>query len=292
MNLDLNFFTSNLTSHPHLAHIILRTLAVFGPMPVTNVVRMVRPTEVVRGGIDAWTATLDVLVELDAIRIDGDVTLEVEFIVGDDRSVDVPRFQGTLRRQLVKHSIAAIESGRTPSDLGQGLFWLSLLAGTERFDSSYSNGDESPEKLLQRFGLVGAILNQERWRAFLRWASALGFLRTVSSSDYTVDYTDVVKGLLPEHTNRLPLIDFRTALNEQVLTSQNPVVAQWFRLGGRDAPTGELPKPVSWALARLRSGGLLSWTLLDDARGAVVIAYSETRVPASHLDVRHKSHEQ
>lgn len=291
MNLDLNLFTSNLTANPHLAHVILRTLAVFGPMPLLNLERMVRPAEVVTGGNDAWTATLDVLTGLDLIRFDSDVTLNVAFTVGEDRSVDVPRFQGTVRRQLVNHSLVAIQSGREPSDLAQGLIWTSLLSGSEIFDSSYGSGDESPEKLLQRYGLVGAIPNQDRWRAFLRWASALGFLRSVSPSEYTVDYTDVVRDVLLGQTGRCSVSDFRTVLNEQVITMQNPGVAQWFRSGGQVVSTEELPRPVSWALARLRSGGLIDWKLLDDAGDAVVIGYDDERKLATHLDVRSESYE-
>jgi hypothetical protein len=263
MNRKLNFFSGNAAGNPQLAHILMRCLAIKGPMSVEDLRRHVQPEGIINVGSAAWDATLNVLQGIGVVAEDDQVELLIDFDVPADGSIRPQDFRVAFSRQLVTHSHHAIDDDGEPSDLAQSLLWLSMLSGREVFGRHRDAQDDFVAKGFAR----NMIMNNDQWRPFIRWASALGVLRDFEYG-YSVDLSWIIRVALMTGPTETSIQGLLTSLTSLIPLREDVTVGAWF--DDRVGPTEQtgLTGAISMALVRLEYAGEIEMPPHDDAGGA------------------------
>ena len=274
MKFGSNLFESRSTANPQMAHIVMRTLAVCGPMEESRLRNLIRPDAVVAGTEDQWHSTLAVLQDLGILQNAPELDLMISFEVQADRRIDLPQFQMAFRRVLIQHSHMSIEEGQKPSDLAIGLLWLSMVDDEAVF-KSFSGGSTSPELSLRDLVLTDAFGNNEQWNSFRRWANALGILRLLPREQVCPDFTRAMAELLARHPGEYSASAFVELLNAEFLTLQDPVLLGWYRSRNPQFEPTMLSSQVSRSLLNLEARGLLTLKNENDAGDHLTISGAE-----------------
>ena len=148
-----------------------------GPASYDDLAVAVRPSALVSPADDAFNATLVVGADIGLLGADGSNgewrILEQERVSAD--AFESPdRFRSLVRRALLQRAVREHEAGGEASDVAVGLAWLSSLDPSRPLLWGW-DGDGGPEQTIRKLRLTDVIVNETQWRAFRRWAIALGF---------------------------------------------------------------------------------------------------------------------
>lgn len=190
--------------------------------------------------------------------------------VGRLPSANSRRFRSLVLRLLSARALQEARVGKTPSDVALALSWVLLR---DPLDPLSANWNKGPEAAFEDAGMHPAVDSAEQWRAFRRWARALG-IATVAQGNGQEAYllVDPTRALL-DVLERLP---------------QHERAEQWFRqvheilpVLGHPILVSALPKgsarpqgiPASLALAaqKLKRQGVLHLDPSADASEAAVL---------------------
>lgn len=193
-------------------------------------------------------------------------------------------FRSFLLRCLGEKAMRDLDCGERPSDVTLALTWFLRQDPLTPFPSIWSDGPEAAFRHARADTLVN---NSEQWRAFVRWARALGLAHLAET------------GRQKTHL----LIDPTRALSDVLHAMPSQASAdQWFRrlrstlpvfgeprliaaLPSESAPTPDVPVSIALAMQKLARIGRLRLLASSDARDAVVLRLGrrEQRISEVHI---------
>lgn len=219
-----------------------------------------------------WRDSIDVAVELGALQRDGD-----GITVGDPTLAGAAADEGSFRTALRRRVLAAENSDGlwegSWSQAGAREFariavWA-LMKPVDAFVSS--NAYESAREEVAGPDDAKLVENQDQWRVFVRWATALGLASTLERvllPDPTVAVRDELKDSLNADSDALAP-ELRDALVERIPVLAHGRLAQGVARHLREAPEKAHPNEaghgLSVALERLHRQGALSFDVRSDA---------------------------
>ena len=271
------FFGGRVAASPQMCRAILRLLAANGPLPTGDLAAALQPVTLTDPLEAQYQTSLEIVRELELVV--GRDTFEIsDQYVGAGGTL--AEFRIAFRRALVLRALHEIDSGGEPSDLFQGLLWLSMQPHTSSWSAT---SDQDVIKPLNDFGFRGVIANSEQWRGFRDWSRALGFIRELPGTRLVPDAVPALTDSLVELSGEFAMRAFMDSVARSFPLLHGASVRTWF--SGKQ-PNMDLDRPsqvLSWAMARLQRSGRLECTSRDDAVDQWTMAAPVGRV--SHVKV-------
>jgi hypothetical protein len=226
-----------------------------------------RPTSLVSGKDDALRASLNVARDIGLLNSTGEfraealtVRCQLSELARSQRDrwySDPVKFRVLVRSALQAKAVDDIAQDETPSDVAVGLAWLLAQDPARPLAQAYRAG---AEKALRDQKLDSFIGTEEQWRAFLRWAQALGCATLASSSQgrrlVLPDPTGAIREELPAvGPDGLAAAEFRDALIKSLPILDGGRISDYMssvRVASRDPRGDAMAGPAfSFALRRL-----------------------------------------
>ena len=178
-------------------------------------------------------------------------------------------FRGELLDRMLRHALDSERHGGKVPDLILGLTWFLQLSPLKPPLLDWNAG---PYTLVRKYGVQEVISTGEQWRAFQRWAVALGLARRCDQPNARVLIPDASTAVSDQFAY-LPAAssarDWLTALRRRLpilgevsLTDRLPTASS----GWSDLPTG-----LVLGLLKLEKQGLLKLQPSDDSSDVVAI---------------------
>jgi hypothetical protein len=249
-----------------------------GPASYDDLTAAVRPAALVSPADDAFNATLVVAADIGLLGANGpngEWRILEQGSVSADAFERPDRFRSLVRRALLQRAVREHETGGEPSDVAVGLAWLCSLDPSRPLLWGW-DGDGGPEQTIQKVGLTDVIVNDTQWRAFRRWAIALGFAAAGNPAPppstppqrLIPDPTAAIADCLPQMPRSLSARVFVDALAAEVPAVDGGALEKVLQERGllyearADAALGPA---VGHALERLQRRGALTLHKSDDA---------------------------
>jgi hypothetical protein len=259
--------------------VVMRWLQANGPASYDDLAAAVRPSALVPQADDALRATLDVAAHIGLLGADNpdDEWTIVEREQPADAFVRHDLFRALVRRAILGRAVRDREAGEEPSDVAIGLTWLCSLDPSRPLAWGWGDG---PERIVRSVGLTDVITNETQWRAFRRWATALGFATASRPAPppnaplhrLIPDPTTAIAECLPQMPPSLTAREFVDVLSTELPTVDGGLLERVLHESGvRYEARGEatLGPAVGHALERLQRRGVLTLHKSDDARQRV-----------------------
>ena len=178
-------------------------------------------------------------------------------------------FRGELLDRMVRHALDSVENGGKVPDLILGLMWFLQLSPLM---PPFLDWNAGPYTLVRRYAMQDVISTGEQWRAFQRWAVALGLARRCDQPNARVLIPDASTAV-SDQLDKLPttatardwhiaLLRLLPILGEANLTDRLPTAS-----GG----WSNLPPGLVLGLLKLERQGVLKLEPSDDSSDVVAI---------------------
>jgi hypothetical protein len=180
-----------------------------------------------------------------------------------------PWFRGHLLDRMVAHALAsAAVDGKVP-DLILGLTWLQQLSPLKPPLLDWNSG---PYTLVRQYGMQEILSTEEQWRAFQRWAVALGLARRCDQPNARVLIPDA--GIaVSDRLNQLPSTasarEWIAALLACLPIVGDPSLTD--RLPDSSSSWSNLPPGLVLGLLKLEKNDVLKLEPSDDSSDVVAI---------------------
>lgn len=252
----------------------MRWLRRFGPATYAELAEQLRPESLTPGADNALRSTLSVGSHIGLVQQHGDDEIwQLSIDLGDAAALDRhDHFRDLVRRALLDQAVSDASSGSEASDVSIGLAWLCSLDPTRPLAWGW---DDGPEDQLRAIGSEW-IVNGTQWRAFRRWAIALGFAvegkgATERARRLIPDPTAAIARCLPAASDEIiPARQFAEHLSERLPVIDGGSLERAARDAGvrydtrGDATLGPV---VGHSLERLHYRGWIRLRKRDDAAG-------------------------
>lgn len=177
-----------------------------------------------------------------------------------------PSFRAELMRQIMAQ---AGELGEAP-DLVLGMTWFLQLDPLQPLGSQWNAGAERAV----RDANFEAVSNSSQWRAFMRWALALGIARRVDSGKAKVlvpDASTAIADQLPHLQSNAKSRDWLAELRGLLpICGAQGLLAQ---LPDTRAGWNDLPPAVALGLLKLEKAGKIALSPSDDASDVINLTF-------------------
>ena len=242
------------------------------------------------GASPSLTASLAVGVDLGLLKVQGPTRDRRVWSLHDSTreqvgvaSTDSRTFYSLLLRCLGEKAMKDLDGGDQPSDVALALTWLLRQDPLAPFPTAWSEG---PEAAVRQAKVDTLVNNPEQWRAFMRWARALGLAHRAETGrrkQLIVDPTQALSDVLHAMPSQAPADQWFRRLYSNVPVFGEPrLIAE---LPPTDASTPEVPVPIALAMQKLARIGRLQLVASSDARDAVVLRLGrrEQRISEVHI---------
>jgi hypothetical protein len=242
-----------------------------------------RPANVVSGEAEALLASLRVGRDIGLLKRVGneptndqasDWTLQEPVrSQRDEWYADPIRFRVLVRRLLLAKAVDDIAADETPSDVAVGLAWLLSQDPVRPLSQNYGDSLDGPERKLTDQKLDSYIARPEQWRAFHRWAVALGCAEYSQVGNRRLILPDPTAALAEELPSipsaGMPARDFYAAVTKELPVLDGGRVSDFMRAERAKCadPRGDamIGPTFSLALRRLQKQGLIDLGPESDA---------------------------
>ncbi|SRR6266851_2252197 len=273
----MKYLAQATVSNVSILLVVMRWLDANGPASYEDLATAVRPPSLVPEADNALRATLEVASHIGLLGTDnpdGDWRI-VQQGLSPDSLARHDRFRALVRRALLDRAVRDYEDGAEPSDVALGLTWLCSLDPSRPLGWGW-DGDDGTERVIRKMQFTDVITNSTQWRAFRRWAVALGFATDDKLGGalhrLTADATTAIADCLPEMQPSQTAREFMDGLAVALPTVDGGVLETALRRRGiqyearAEASVGPV---VGHALERLNRRGWLRLQKSDDARQRV-----------------------
>lgn len=242
---------------------------------------------------DAQSETAAVLEA--SLKVGSAVGLLVEGKVGGAWSVDPhlaslmsieedswPWFRGELLYRLSQHALQELAADGEIPDLVLALTWFLQCDPLSPLGWDWGGG---PEVAVKQLGF-GALANGEQWRAFRRWALALGLARQ-SRKVLIPEPSAAIEAQLPHLPSIGSAGTWLGALQERLPMLGLPNFLSRLPRGGRE--WSSVPASLVVGLRKLEVVGSLSLEAADDARDIVTVSLGQATRQVGRISVGGRS---
>jgi len=204
-------------------------------------------------------------------RVEESLRLVVESTLAEGLSADGTWswFRGELLDRMVRHAVDGVENGGKVPDLILGLTWFLQLSPLKPVLLDWNAG---PYSLVRQYGVQEVISTAEQWRAFQRWAVALGLARRFDQPNARVLIPDASTAVF-DQLDALPIAatarDWHTALLRRLPILGEPSMTD--RLPAASRGWSNLPPGLVLGLLKLERQGVLKLEPSDDSSDVVAI---------------------
>lgn len=178
-------------------------------------------------------------------------------------------FRGELLDRMVRHALDSVTNGGKVPDLILGLTWFMQLSPLKPLLLDWNAG---PFSLVRQYGVQEVISTVEQWRAFQRWAVALGFGRRFDQPNARVlipDASTAVSDRLDELPIAATARDWHAALLRRLPILGEPTMTD--HLPTASGGWSNLPPGLVLGLLKLERQGVLKLEPSDDSSDVVAI---------------------
>lgn len=269
-------------------HVICRHLTRLGrPVSGAELRHGVRPLPEHRAedehhkGTDSLGSSLKVASGIGVVAEDANSEWSVDPAIAEGLKAagdgDTKWFRAELLRRINSEAMTALDGTEKPADLVLGMTWLLQQNPLKPLGSQFGDGAEKAlGELAHPDGtLVHAVDTREQWRAFQRWAFALGLARNVDVPGTKVVVADASTAIA-DSIPHLPAIeraeDWLVELRRRL-----PIFGASSLLAALPTPRAgwpDIPPAVSLGLLKLERRGVLTMESADDGRGVVTVGLS------------------
>lgn len=180
----------------------------------------------------------------------------------DEWYADPSRFRVLVRRMLLTKATDDIAVGEPPSDVAVGLAWLLAQDPVRPLSQNYGDG---PERTLREQKLDSYVNGRDQWRAFHRWASALGCAEYSQAGNRRLILPDptaaLAEELPPIPSTGMPARDFYAAMTKELPILDGGRISDFMRAERAECadPRGDAMVGPSFSLAlrRLQGQGVI-----------------------------------
>jgi hypothetical protein len=239
-----------------------------------------QPAHVVNGGSTALLATLRVGRDIGLLERLGTTRTSDESAnwalrppvldQSEEWYSDPVRFRGLVRRALLAKAADDIDVDETPSDVAVGLAWLLAHDPVRPLPQAFGDG---PERALNDQKLDSYIASPEQWRAFYRWAVALGCAEYSQIGNRRLILPDptaaLAEELPPIPPAGMPAREFHTVVGKALPVLDGGLISEFMRRERAECadPRGDamVGPAFSLALRRLKGRGVIGLEREADA---------------------------
>lgn len=199
-------------------------------------------------------------------------------------ATDSRTFRSLLLRCLGEKAMRDLDGGDRPSDVALGLTWLLRQDPLAPFPTVWSDGPETAFREAKADTLVS---NPEQWRAFMRWARALGLAQLADRGGQKalllVDPTHAISDVLHTIPSQTSADDWFRRLHSILPILGEPRLTASLPSADTSTP-GSIPRSIAVAMLKLERIGRLRLVAASDARDTVVLRLGrrEQRISEVH----------
>ncbi|MGA5205212.1 protein DpdG [Streptomyces variegatus] len=198
-------------------------------------------------------------------------------------AADSRTFRSLLLRCMGEKAMRDLDGGDRPSDVTLALTWLLRQDPLAPFPTVWGDGPEAAFRQAKADTLVN---NPEQWRAFMRWARALGLAQLADRGGpkphLLIDPTHALSDVLHAMPSQTPADHwFRRLYSILPILGEPRLIAS---LPSAGSSTADIPGSIAVAMLKLERIGRLRLVASSDARDAVVLRLGrrEQRISEVH----------